>query len=61
MSLRIEVPPRPPIGLIPKRTAKILRAEDIQFTIMGYFEAEKKIPIEWVEEYNELVGELYAV
>ena len=52
---------KPKLGLVPKRIHNQQRAEDIQFSIMANFENEKPIPIEWVEEYNELVGELNAL
>ena len=46
---------KPPLGLIPKKFRQRERFIEVCRAISGYYNAGKKIPIEWVEEYNELV------
>lgn len=50
---------RPPLGLIPKKyyeeKIKIDRFNEICRAISAYYTENLKIPIEWIEEYNELV------
>ena len=50
---------KPPIGLMPKfiyqHNNNVNRFNAILKAIIGYHEAGIKIPIEWVEEYNELI------
>lgn len=46
---------RPPLGLTPKRIRQEQRFQEVCAAIARYYDAGKKIPIEWVEEYNELV------
>jgi len=45
---------RPPLGLMTKKQHAIRRCNAIYDAITKYHDAGKKIPIEWVEEYNEL-------
>lgn len=45
---------KPPIGLIPKYISDRNRAIEIKMAVNRYFEVDKQIPIEWIEEYNEL-------
>lgn len=47
--------PKPPIGLTPKHIVQNLRMTEILAAIERYLNAEQIIPIEWIEEYNELV------
>lgn len=47
---------RPPLGLKPRSIWEDERICAIGRAIKGYFNEGKKIPIEWIEEYNELVG-----
>lgn len=49
---------KPPMGLKPKHIFKLTRLQDITEAINRYISAECIIPIEWVEEYNELIEEL---
>ena len=46
---------KPPLGLIPKLFWDSERIADITNAISRYLQAEKEIPIEWIEEYNNLV------
>lgn len=48
---------RPPLGLAPKWIRDEQRLWEIQAAIVRYYEAEMPIPIEWVEEYNQLITE----
>ena len=48
---------KPPLGLMPKPAHDYNRTLDIEKAICRYLEAGKKIPIPWVEEYNELTEE----
>ena len=41
---------KPPLGLIPQRSWKAMRIDEIKAAIQRYMEADKPIPIEWVEE-----------
>lgn len=47
---------KPPLGLKPKKFFMDARRDDIMATVERYFERYKEIPIEWIEEYNEIVG-----
>jgi len=55
-------PLQPPIGLMPKkfheRRSKMERLIEVCGAISRYYNAGKKINIEWVNEYNELVEDL---
>jgi hypothetical protein len=46
---------KPPLGLIPKFVVRLERLNEVREAIVRYYDAELKIPIEWVEEYNELI------
>ena len=48
------------LGLTPKRIRQEQRFQEVCGAIAGYYDAGKKIPIEWVEEHNELVDTLSA-
>ena len=45
---------KPPIGITPKFINEGIRKREIIAAIMRYLEADYKIPLEWVVEYNEL-------
>ena len=49
---------RPPLGLIPRWVQVEQRYGAVCAAISRYYNAGKKIPIEWIEEYNELIDEL---
>jgi len=46
---------KPPIGLMPKYLHDAKRLMEIRKAIIRYHNAEMKIPIKWIEEYNELI------
>jgi len=46
---------KPPIGLIPKSINDQKRYHEVCEAITRYYNASLQIPIEWIEEYNELV------
>lgn len=48
---------RIPIGLVPKYVRRNERFVEVCEAIVRYYDAELKIPLEWVEEYNELISE----
>ena len=56
---------RPPIGIIPKKIheekVKKDRFNDICGAISRYYNASLKIPVEWINEYNELVGNVLNI
>lgn len=45
---------KPPLGLLPRNIWEINRLIDIKETIQRYIRANKPIPVDWIEEYNEL-------
>lgn len=49
---------RPPLGLTPRWVMVEQRYGAVCAAISRYYNAGKKIPIEWIEEYNELIDEL---
>ena len=49
---------KPPIGLIPKRFHTSKRIVEITNAMIRYAEAEKEIPSEWFQEYNDLCASL---
>lgn len=46
---------KPPLGLVPKWVRQKERYEEVCQAIARYYNANREIPIEWIEEYNELV------
>lgn len=46
---------KPPIGLMPKSIHLEKRFYEVCGAITRYYSVGGKIPIEWVEEYNELL------
>ena len=46
---------KPPIGLKPKKYHLLERLNEVRSAIVRYYEAELPIPVEWIEEYNELI------
>lgn len=45
----------PPIGLKPKFINRLERLNEVRGAIVRYYDTELKIPVEWIEEYNELI------
>lgn len=46
---------KPPIGLMPKWVSDKERLNEVRSAIVRYYDAELKIPIEWIKEYNGLI------
>ena len=46
---------KPPLGIIPRHLHIEKRIDEIKFAIERYIAQKIPIPIEWFEEYNELV------
>lgn len=46
---------KPPLGLIPRQIVEELRLSEVIEAIYRYLEVGKKIPLEWIEEYNDLI------
>lgn len=49
---------KPPLGVMPKYIWDKKRLSDLTSAIQRYIGAEKAIPKEWVDEYNELISAL---
>ena len=49
---------KPPLGVMPKYIWDKKRLSDLTSAIQRYIDAEKAIPKEWVDEYNELISAL---
>ncbi len=47
-----------PSGLKPKKIHNAQRFGEVCSAVANYYDAGKKIPIEWIEEYNELITDL---
>jgi hypothetical protein len=47
---------KPPIGIVPRRIFEEHRASEIAMAVERYTSHAHPIPIEWVEEYNEIVN-----
>ncbi len=46
---------KPPIGLKPKKIVDEERFLEVCAAISRYYNDEREIPVEWVEEYNQLI------
>ena len=57
MAMKTQIEPivKPPIGLRPKLVSDKERLNEVRSAIVRYYDAELKIPIEWIEEYNQLI------
>lgn len=51
----MERPVNSPLGVIPKKIWKEQRLGDLRDAIDRYLEANQRVPVEWIEEYNELL------
>ncbi len=49
---------KPPLGAIPKEIWDWKRVEHLKDTFYRFLNANKEIPNEWLEEYNDLVKKL---
>ena len=45
---------KPPLGLMPRYLYNEQRFQEIYSAISRYYQAGKAIPIEWIEEYNDI-------
>lgn len=54
----MERPVKPPLGVIPKKIWKKQRLEELRGAVERYLEANQRIPIEWIEEYNQLLDDI---
>lgn len=54
----MERPVNPPLGIIPKSIWKEQRLRELRDVIDRYLEANQRVPIEWIEEYNELLEDI---
>lgn len=52
---RPEQESRPPLGLKPRKIHNQQRIQEIVAAISRYTEVNKEFPVEWIEEYNDLV------
>jgi len=48
---------KPPLGLMPKAIFYRNRALEILGAMERYVRADKKIPLEWLDELEDLIGE----
>ena len=51
-------PVESPLGIIPKNIWKKQRLGELRGAVERYLEANQRIPIEWIEEYNELLEDI---
>lgn len=50
--------PRPPLGLTPRWICEEERLEQVRAAIGRYIDASMNVPVEWIEEHNELTARL---
>jgi hypothetical protein len=46
---------KPPLGIIPRHIWEAQRVQDIIEATDRYTDANKAMPLEWIDEYNDLV------
>ncbi|NGM81226.1 hypothetical protein G5B47_02235 [Paenibacillus sp. 7124] len=46
---------KPPLGLTPRFIVEERRIDEIKAAVTRYFDAGRKVPADWIAEYNELV------
>ena len=46
---------KPPLGVMRQKVHDEIREGELGAAIIRYVEAEKEVPIEWVDEYNEII------
>ena len=49
---------KPPLGIKPRHIVDSERINEIGEAICRYLNEDYAIPLEWIEEYNELVGRI---
>lgn len=47
---------KPPLGITPKYIHDLQRLRELQGAIARYYDVDMPIPIEWIEEYNQLIS-----
>ena len=47
---------KPPLGIKPRFIWEEERIIEIKSAVFRYTEADRKVPVEWIEEYNDLVS-----
>lgn len=52
---------KPPIGIIPESVWIINRMKDLSLAINRYIDADMKVPLDWINEYNTHVDELRRI
>jgi hypothetical protein len=55
----MERPVNSPLGIIPKKIWKEQRLRDLRDAIDRYIEANHRVPVEWIKEYNELLEDIW--
>lgn len=50
---------KPPLGLMPERIWKLHRLGDVKEAMLRYIDANIQVPVEWSNEYRELIKEVY--
>ena len=48
---------KPPLGIMPKFIWNEKRLSELILAIQRYLNVEMPIPIDWIEEYNNLINE----
>lgn len=46
---------KPPIGIMSKKLWQEKRIEELKEAILRYIDSNTKVPIEWIEEYNDSI------
>lgn len=46
---------KPPLGIMPRKLWEEKRLDDLRQAITLFAEHNRPVPVEWVEEYNELL------
>ncbi len=46
---------KPPLGILHRKLWEEKRLDELCQAIFRYMQAELKIPVEWIQEYNELL------
>ena len=49
---------KPPIGLKPRWIVDSERLGEVSRAIARYYASGDRIPVEWIEEYNDLIGRI---
>lgn len=60
INVEIKADMRPPLGLRPRNVVMALRFQEVCEAIKRYWDAGYKLPIEWIEEYNELLEKMHG-